>query len=485
MSYRLTILLVIMCFAGSSYAQPVKVSENGHYLTYPDGNPFFWLGDTGWEILHRLNRYEMIEYLADRAAKGFNVVQTVALAEHEGLNVPNAYGDMPLTDPGLIEPAITPGSDFTDPEEYDYWDHVEYFIRKAGERRIIVGLLPCWGEYVTPRFRKATFIDSIQSYRYGHFLGNRYKKLDNIVWILGGDRLPTESKDGISIWRAMAEGITDGVTGSNAQDGKADWSRTFMTFHCYRSSSNWFHHDPWLDMHMWGSYHEKKNNERAYFVPQQDWNLPDPKPTLNGEPAYEDHPVNYKRDLSMGVFDDFDARQAAYWSAFAGTCGHTYGCHPVWRCKRDTGDIYFLGKTWQAALDDPGSHQMQYLKNLMLSRPCENRRPDQLILVNNPYDPEGQLQACRGNDYLMVYIPTGKHLSVYTNWLRTDKVVIWWFNPRTGKNSLVGEFNNREYMEFDPPGNRARGNDWILVIEDAHKKFPPPGEKMYYPPGKK
>lgn len=480
MRFKLVILFIIACFAsGSGKAQPIKVSENGHYLTNPDGTPFFWLGDTGWDIVNRLNREEMNEYLADRASKGFNVIQAVALFEHDGQNLPNAYGDLPLSDLYKSIPVVTPGSDFNDPDKYDYWDHVEYFIQTAAEYGIIVALLPCWGEYVTPRFREATFTDSIQSYEFGNFIGNRFRKMDNVIWVLGGDRLPIETKDGIKIWKSMAEGITDGVSGKNSQDGKADWSKTFMTFHCYKSTSTWFHDDPWLDMHMWGSYHEKRDNERAYFVPQQDWKLPIPKPTLNSEPAYESHPINYDADASLGVFDDFDARQVAYWSVFAGTCGHTYGCHPVWKCNRDTGDVYFNRKSWKEALDDPGSSQMQHLKNLMLSRPSNNRRPDQLLLVKNPYDPTGQLQACRGDDYLMIYIPTGKKVSVYTNWLRTDLLVIWWYNTRTGENSLVGQFENTEYMTFDPPGNTMRGNDWVLVVDNAHKKFAPPGESVY------
>jgi hypothetical protein len=56
-----------------------------------DGRPFFWLGDTAWELFHRLNREEATRYLEDRASKGFTVIQAVALAELDGLNTPNAY----------------------------------------------------------------------------------------------------------------------------------------------------------------------------------------------------------------------------------------------------------------------------------------------------------------------------------------------------------------------------------------------------------
>jgi hypothetical protein len=57
----------------------LEVSRDGHYLQYSDGTPFFWLGDTGWELFHRLTLEEIRTYLDHRANKGFNVVQAVAL----------------------------------------------------------------------------------------------------------------------------------------------------------------------------------------------------------------------------------------------------------------------------------------------------------------------------------------------------------------------------------------------------------------------
>ena len=70
-----------------AHAQPWKehgklhVSpENPHYLAFQDGKPFFWLADTGWEMLNRLNRAEIETYLENRKAKGFNVIQTVRSA---------------------------------------------------------------------------------------------------------------------------------------------------------------------------------------------------------------------------------------------------------------------------------------------------------------------------------------------------------------------------------------------------------------------
>ena len=75
---------------------PLRVSDNRRFLITTGGNPFFYLGDTAWELFHRLDREEAVLYLEDRAAKGYNVIQAAVLAELDGLRTPNAYGARPL-----------------------------------------------------------------------------------------------------------------------------------------------------------------------------------------------------------------------------------------------------------------------------------------------------------------------------------------------------------------------------------------------------
>ena len=71
----------------------LKVSENKRFLVFEDGTPFFYLGDTGWELFHRLNKEETEKYLENRRSKGFTVIQAVILAEVDGLNTPNARSE--------------------------------------------------------------------------------------------------------------------------------------------------------------------------------------------------------------------------------------------------------------------------------------------------------------------------------------------------------------------------------------------------------
>jgi len=473
--------IFIFLLPAISIAQPIKVADNHRFLQTCDDNPFFWLGDTAWELFHRLDRDEAERYLQDRAAKGFNVIQAVVLPELEGFERANAYGDFPLKEGDITKLDTTTGNDPSNVQEYDYWDLMEWIIKKAAEKNLIMGVLPCWGEYVTPRFWERIIQTVQQGYDYGWFVGNRLRHLnDHIIWILGGDRLPDERENGVEIWRAMAEGITDAINGEKKFDHQANYCKTFMTYHCYRSSSIWFHHDDWIDMHTWGSYHEKRDNERAYFEAYRDWNLTDPKPTLNSEPAYELVPINYQwENASLGYFDDFDVRQIAYWSVFSGTCGHTYGCHPVWQMYKKVNPIPPLTNTvhnqWFEALDESGAFQITHLKNLMLSRPFFSRVSNQQLIVENPYDPTGYLTACSGDGYIFVYIPTGKTVKIKTGLLNASTIKIWWFNPRTGEVIAAGERSNQDIIEFDPPGECQRGNDWVVVIDDIRMGYKEPG----------
>ncbi len=102
-----SLLIISFLISASSHCQELpllKISKNQRYLVTQDNEPFFWLGGTAWELIHRLTKEEIDIYLTDRADKGFTVIQTVILAELDGLNTPNAYGDLPLlnSDPSKL-----------------------------------------------------------------------------------------------------------------------------------------------------------------------------------------------------------------------------------------------------------------------------------------------------------------------------------------------------------------------------------------------
>lgn len=461
--------------------------QNPHYLQYQDGAPFFWLGDTGWEMLHRLNRAEIANYLKNRKGKGFNVIQTVIISEFIHMDkVTNFYGDSIFVNENPDKPSITPGKNPESDKEYDFWDHVDFSIETAQKEGLYMALVPTWGEWVIPRSDKALFNTKEQAYNYGWFLGNRYKSAPNIIWILGGDRHPDERSTGVELWRAMAEGITDGTTGEKKLDGKADYTATLMTHHSYNSSSNWFHNDSWIDFHMWGSYHAEIDNPRSIELSLHDWNLPNPKPTMNAEPCYEGHGINYAIE-DNGYFTSTDVRVAAYWSVFSGSAGFTYGCQPIWQFTDSTRKKHspMTITSWQKGMELPGAVQVGYLRKLMESRPLKNLKPDQSIIKSGEGRCSSYATALVGKSHAFIYIPTGNSLIVKLGTITGSKVKAWWFDPRTGAGKLIGEFDNAGERSFEVPGmsqelgwlKTGRGCDWVLVLDDASANFTFPETK--------
>lgn len=483
----LTCLLIVTLSTGAVKSQPWKEhgslqvkSDNPHYLTHQDGTPFFWLADTGWEMLHRLNREEITRYLEDRQKKGFNVIQTVVISEFIRMDKPtNYYSDSIFRYENSMKPALTIGSNPDNDTAYDFWDHVDFAIQTANARSLYIALLPTWGEWVTPRGEKPVFNTTEETYQYGWFLGNRYRNSQNLIWVLGGDRHPDERSNGFELWRAMAEGIADGTNGISKQDGKADYSTTLMTHHSFDSSSKWFHKDEWIDFHTWGSYHAEVNNTKAYTAAIADWNLPEPKPTINSEPCYEGHGINYAIE-DNGVFTSTDVRQAAYWSVFSGGAGFTYGAQPIWQFTDATRKKHSMMTfmSWQEGLDLPGASQVKWIKTLMLSRPMHQLVPDQSIIAGGQGDCGSYSCAIRGKSHAFVYIPTGNKTTVKMGIISGEKVKASWFNPRNGEITPIGEYANEGEQSFEVPGmskelgwlKSGRGCDWVLILDDAAVK---------------
>jgi len=67
----------------------LQITPNRRFLQHADGSPFFYLGDTAWELFHRLTLAEADRYLTNRAAKGFTVIQAVVLAELDDFTTPS------------------------------------------------------------------------------------------------------------------------------------------------------------------------------------------------------------------------------------------------------------------------------------------------------------------------------------------------------------------------------------------------------------
>ena len=434
----------------------LKVSDNKRFLVHENGKPFYWLGDTAWELFHRLNREDAEKYLKNRAEKGFTVIQAVALAELQGLKDPNPYWEVPLEN---LDP--------TKPRDA-YFQHVDWIIDKAAELGLYIALLPTWGDKV---FKDSwgdgpEIFNTYNAKVYGKWLGNRYKDRKNIIWVMIGDRNPRNEQD-VNIWRSMAAGITEGVGGAD---------KALMTAHPQPTemadggSGKWFHNDEWFDFNMFQTGHCRENS--VYDRIQIAYNRTPTKPTIDGESLYEDHPVCFN-SKDLGLSSAYDIRMYAYWDVFAGAFGNTYGCHDVWQFYTPLRkSVNGASIPWQDAINLPGAGQLKYLRRLIESRPMLDRIADQK-LVTDPLSIYEHIQATRGKDFAFIYSTKGKAFTINMGKISGEKVIAYWYDPRNGSIKDIGTFMNKGTQQFEPP-TEGYGQDWVLILDDVSQGYGKP-----------
>lgn len=444
-------LLWFAASAASTLAAPLptlQVGPDHRHLVTQDGKPFFLLGDTAWELFHRLTREETELYLTNRVAKGFNTILAVALAEFE-FDQPNAYGEMPLV-----------GNDPAQPRSA-YFDHVDWVVDQAASLGLYVAILPTWGDKWNKKWGKGPEVFTPQNAAiYGEWLGARYREKSSVLWILGGDR-PVETETHRAILRAMAEGLQ-----------KGDGGRHLISYHPQggRNSSDFWPDEPWLDFHMFQSGHSKRAAAN-YDMNAKNLALPALKPTLDGEPNYEDHPVRslMQNGKPTEWFDDDDARRAAWWSILSGACGHVYGTHSIWQFhdpeKRKP--LTDARTPWKEALDLPGAAQMGVLRAFFerLDWTKLRRDDDFLRKPGQPYAPAQKPLAALAKDgsFAVVYLPAGvPSVQADLSQLNFEEGDL----QATAYDAATGETMELQGGRRGVPFSTSTEEDWVLLLRE-------------------
>jgi hypothetical protein len=440
----------------------IQVSkQNPHQLQTEDGKPFFMLGDTGWELLHKLTREEASLYLRTRAEQKFNMIWTNYTPECDSVRIPNQQGLFPFVDQNPLKLN----------SDYVAWAR-EIFI-EAGELGLYIGLLPSWGDKFTAPWGAGPvlFKDSETCLAYGKLMAETFGDLSNILWVLGGDRPAVIEKgswtegyaknlgvdptsDWRPLWRAMAEGILSVLPEAT------------LTYHPQGgpdSTSNYLHHEPWLDLNCMQSGHGNGRDVDVWNLITRDYELEPVKPTFDGEPCYEDHPVSPwpTFDPKNGYFCDYDVRRQIYRSVFAGGCGVIYGHHSVWHFASDRAPwINHAKMSWQDALHRPGAKQMQHLRSLLESAPFEKLVPDQSLIAGDFGEGAEHKRALRATDgsWAAIYFPHAGPCIV-TSSLISD-LSAEWYDPRDGSYSPAKAEVVDGIAHFSPKNDL----DWVLVF---------------------
>ena len=348
----------------------LAVSANGRYFVDQNGKPFFYLGDTCWLLFQRLDRQELDAYLKDRAAKGFTVIQAYVL---RGLGKQHPDGNSSLLD---ATPLLD--RDPTRPNE-EFFKNVDYAVNRANELGLVMGLVTAKSWHVNEHPERV--FDEKNAYTFGRFLGKRYRN-NAVLWYPGGDSPPGKYD---AVWVAMAKGLKNG-----------SGNRHLVSYHGQgsTSSSMWFHTADWLDFNSIQSGHHFGSDSYAFI--SKDYALTPAKPTVDMEPAYENHPTGANKPR----IDAHKVRTQAYSAMLAGAAGHGYGSLDLFYFYKDADGPFPKNgfQHWRKAIAYPGSREVGLMRRLFEERPWYRLVPDQSVLASDPGSGPYRLVAARAED---------------------------------------------------------------------------------------
>jgi hypothetical protein len=179
-------------------------------------------------------------------------------------------------------------------------------------------------------------------------------------------------------------------------------------------------------------------------------------------------------------------RRILYQCVFAGACGHVYGHDALWQMTPHTGAKWMLHswtpgvKEWTEALDAPGVRSLHLITELLCSHPYLERIPDQaVVLWGQGADVFTRIEAARDGTpanrdatYLMAYLSAPTKVTLDTSVIAAQTLNAYWFDPATGATEVIqARFPNAQSLTLEP---RTQGHDWVVVIEDASRKYPLP-----------
>ncbi len=406
---------------------PLRVSADGRYFLKPNGDPFFFMADTGWPMLTQYGCETAERYIDKRASQGFNVILTViAWSDVPPLQyapLPDCQGHPPFLNDSPAQPNEA------------FFQRLDYLLQYAGQRGITLGILPMWGN--THAVFEQRFFKFANMRPYGRYLGERYKNVPNLFWVPGGD-IPAAGGQ-TAMFRELAEGLRE-------RD-----PNHLITYHPDFGNSGgiWFHNDSWFGFDMFQAW---SWIERIPTLTATSRARNPPKPVVMSEGAYEDGQPPYWYPISP--VHPPQIRKQAYWSLLSGCAGTTYGHIQTWTMDGD----------WLNRWETDGARQMTIYRNAFEPHQWWLLVPDQTLIVSGATGGMGYNAAARtsnGTEFF-VYIVNpqsiGVDMSRITAFANANVV---WLDPRNGQTQNVGTFPASGTRVFTVP---AGWEDSLLMV---------------------
>ncbi|HEX3479067.1 MAG TPA: DUF4038 domain-containing protein [Kofleriaceae bacterium] len=414
---------------------PLGASSTGGYLVTADGHPFLLHGEAAWSLIVQLTTADTMQYLADRHRRGVNAILVNLI---EGL-----YSDHPPSNATGDAPFSTQ-DDFSTPGEA-YFAHADQVIDLAAGQGMAVLLFPSYlGKMAQEGWRDqmsamGATAGAPKCAAYGRYLGQRYAGKHNIVWMWGGDFMPSTGSSLETCMKAISDGILANAPARPAFRTSAHWSM---------ESSSWDEQAFRSSIDAVGVYTYNPALPMCRTARMQT-----AMPTYLVEGCYEND--MYGRCPAIS-----DVRRQQWWSMLGCGAGEIYGVEGIWQ----------FGSTWSQQLGSPVSVGEQQLNAIVQQVAWQTLALDDALVTVGRGTPGmvDEVAAARTADHrqALIYIPPNGSAQITVALSQmSGPVTATWQDPTADHSIAAGDGLTGSHVFTIPSGTNAGGDtDWALVL---------------------
>lgn len=385
------------------------VSANQRYLTYGNGEPFLWIGDTPWAAFIAASAEEWESYLRHRQENKFTIIQAHCGGAWQWIDKrkTDRLGNAPFAGNGETlqwNPA--------------YWQEVDRKVQAANERGLIMYI--CAVRQPGPGFPEN---DAEQVARFARHLAAR---------MMGSFVVFSPVAD--DVWSPLADVAGHAIDGATPLHLISAHPRFFL------EPAITFHGKDYVDIvgvqpGCGWTYDPYKKEKATPFSPALAaqyniewplalWRLRPTKPVINQEGHYDG--AHNQKPVKL-------ARSTGYWSFLSGAPGFTYGCVGVWNWG-----VSPRGKTTPIHLPTvirrPSATYMKYLHEFFAAIPWWTLEPAPELVRNPAADWLKRIVAARSQtgDLAAAYLPDNAEAVIDLKDFPAAMQARW-HNPTTGE----------------------------------------------------
>ncbi|UDF32831.1 UNVERIFIED_ORG: DUF4038 domain-containing protein (plasmid) [Roseateles sp. XES5] len=432
-SLRLCLVLLAL-LAGPAAAEgaevrfPLRIAAAGTYLEDAAGKPFLITGDAAWSLIADLSPEDAELYIADRKARGFNTI-LVSLIEHEfARNAPNNAAG--------VAPFLAPG-DFARPNER-YFSDAEHILDAAFRAGMLVLLAPAYtGANGGPQgwYAEMAAAGPTALRAYGRYVGKRYARYPNIIWVQGGDYDPPD--------RALIKALADGIAESAPAAVQTVHGNRDTTTAAYWPDAGWLALDTvytYEDVAVAARARYRAGPRRPFFL------------------------IESRYEGEHGV-EAGEIRKIAYGALLSGASGQVFGNNPVWHFGGPS--LYAAPTGWRKALASEGAKSIGHLAGLFARFEWWKLKPDDGRLLRHVEgaSPASAIAAVAGDGtFAVVYVDSAAWIEIDPSVLGASIGTIEWYDPSTGAMALSENGTEQRRLVVPEPTNEFGIADWLLVL---------------------